>query len=113
MENAMKHFVRTAVALTLLSATLSAGAATISSSLLGEAAQPAAAVRSLVIDGDTRSVRVKHGEVVKFMSNGQEFTWAFDGLPQVLDLNQIAPAGVLSRTVRVYVDPSETDSFAG
>lgn len=109
----MKLFARTSVALALLAATLSAGAATMSSSLLGEPGRPSAADRTVDIYGDTHSVRVKHGEVVKFVSNGQEFTWAFDGLPQTLHLNEIAPAGVLSRTVRVYVDPSEADSFAG
>lgn len=109
----MKLYARTVVALTLLAATISAGAATISSSLLGESAQPSVANRTVDIDGDTRSVRVTHGDVVKFLANGRQFTWAFDGLPQTLDLNEIAPADALSRTVRVYVDPSETDSFAG
>lgn len=104
----MKSLIPTLVALTLSAASLSAGAA-VPTQLLGEPAQAAAAKRTIVIDANTRWVNVQHGEVVKFVSNGEEFAWAFDGIPTSFDLKQIAPSGALARNVRVQItlDPSE------
>ncbi len=43
-----------------------------------------------------------------FVVQGREFAWAFDGMPSgSFDLNQIAPAGTLTRTVRVYIAPTD------
>src|SRR5258708_23948722 len=90
----------------LAAASLSAGAAPMRAALLGEPAQPASAERTIVtalagrtidITGGTKWVNVKHGEVVRFVSNGREFTWYFDGVsqPRPFDMAAIAPAGFL------------------
>ncbi len=115
-----KLLVPTIAVLTLSAAALSAGAATMSTDLLGEPAQaPAAvapaAVRTLVINGNTKYVNVKHGEVIRFVANGREFVWNFDGLaqPQPFDLSQIAPAGALDHSVTVYVELGDEDVSGG
>jgi len=58
---------------------------------------------------------VKHGEVIRFVANGQEFVWNFDGLaqPQPFDLSQIAPAGAIDHGVTVYVDLGDEDVSVG
>jgi hypothetical protein len=100
-------------AVTLSAASLSAAAA-MRADLLGEPAQPASAVRTIVtavaertidITGGTKWVNVNHGEVVRFVSNGREFTWYFDGVsqPQPFDMTEIAPAGFVDQGVKVYV----------
>src|SRR5258706_13564098 len=69
---------------------------------MGKAATPAAAERTIVIGANTRFVNVNHGEIVKFVANGQEFTWDFDGLPQAFDLKQVAPQGAIDHNAPVY-----------
>jgi hypothetical protein len=110
-----KLLVSTIAVLTLSVAALSAGAATMRTDLLGEPAQASAAVRTLVIDGNTKYVNVKHGEVIRFVANGREFVWNFDGLaqPQPFDLSQIAPAGAVDHSVTVYVDLGDEDVSVG
>jgi len=58
----------------------------------GEAASPAAE-RIIVIGPNTPWVYVNHGEIVKIVAKGQEFTRNFNGVPQSLNLKQIAPQG--------------------
>ena len=117
-----KLLVPTIAVLTLSAAALSAGAATMRTDLLGEPVQPASAVRTIVtaaagrtidITGGTKWVNVKHGEVIRFVSNGREFTWYFDGVaqPRPFDLAEIAPAGFVNHSVTVYVAPGDRDSF--
>jgi hypothetical protein len=100
-------------AITLSAASLSAAAAT-RTDLLGEpavapstqrAVMSAAYERTIDITGGTKWVNVTHGEVVRFVANGREFTWAFDGVsqPQPFDLSEIAPAGFVDHAVKVYV----------
>src|SRR5258706_8764256 len=100
----MKLAISSLFAVTLSAASLSAGAATMRADLLGEPAQPASAERTIVtavagrtidISGGTKWVNVKHGEVIRFVSNGREFTWYFDGVsqPRPFDMAGIAPAG--------------------
>jgi hypothetical protein len=52
---------------------------------------------------------VERGEVVKFVANGQEFAWAFNGMSSSFDLNRIAPSGTLDRNLKVYVWPNAED----
>src|SRR5258706_585978 len=111
LENVMKKLVAV-VALALSAASLSAFAVT-STDRYGEAATPAAAQRTIVIGANTRSVNVNHGEVVKFVANGQEFTWDFDGVPQAFDLKQVAPQGALDHDVRVYIATTTMDGGFG
>ena len=112
----MKLLVPALAVLTLSAVSLSAGAIT-RADVYGERAQaPAAqsifsavAGRTITVTGETKWVNVEHGEVIRFVSNGQEFTWYFDGLaqPQPFDLAQIAPAGFTAQRVAVYVSPGE------
>ncbi len=108
----MKLFVPTLAALTLSAASLSAVAMT-DADRYGEAASPAAAEHTIVIRPNTRWVNVNHGEIVKFVANGQEFAWDFDGLPQSFDLKQVAPQGAIDHNVRVYIATTLTDGGLG
>jgi heavy-metal resistance protein CzcE len=101
------------IAVALSAASLSAAAAA-RTDLLGEPAQApsaqsavvtAAYGRTIEITGGTKWVNVTHGEVVRFVSNGREFTWYFDGVsqPQPFDMTEIAPAGFVDHGVKVYV----------
>src|SRR5882672_315183 len=109
-----KLLVSAIAVLTLSAAALSAGAATMRTDLLGEPAQASAAVRTLVINGNTKYVNVKHGELIRFVENGREFAWNFDGVaqPQPFDLAQVAPAGILDHSVKVYVQLGDQDVSA-
>ena len=109
----MKLVIPSLFAVTLSAISLSAAAA-MRADLLGEPAQPASAERAIVtalagrtidITGGTKWVNVNHGEVIRFVSNGREFTWYFDGVsqPQPFDMTEIAPAGFVERGVKVYV----------
>jgi hypothetical protein len=121
MEIHMKTLIPSMAALTLAAASLSAGAAMKPAQLLGEPAQApsleraivsAVADRTITIDDKTRWVNVTHYEVVRFVSNGREFTWYFDGVaqPGAIDLRQLAPAGFVDHNVTVYVALSARDN---
>lgn len=116
-------FPRLAV-LTLSLASLYAQATPKPWDFLGEPAQApsperalvtAAANRTFVITGDTKQVNVTHYEAVRFVSNGREFTWRFDGVaqPGAFDLMRIAPAGFLDHSVTVYLSPTAIDFPGG
>jgi hypothetical protein len=118
----MKLLFPRLVLLTLSAASLWAEAAIKPSDLFGEAAQApspslehaivtADANRTIIVTGETKWVNVQHFEVIRFVSNGREFTWYFDGLaqPTAFDLMQIAPAGFVDHGVTVYVAPAERD----
>ena len=116
----MKLLIPTFAALTLAVASLPAGAAMKPTDLLGEPAQApsveravitAVADRTITVTDKTKWVNVNHFEVIRFVSNGREFTWYFDGLaqPRPFDLMEIAPAGFVDRSVKVYVAPAERD----
>ena len=68
----MKLLAPAVVSITLSVATLSALAMT-DADFYGEATQPAAASRTIVIGPNSRWVNVDQGEIVKFVVNGQEF----------------------------------------
>jgi membrane protease subunit (stomatin/prohibitin family) len=107
----MKTFKAVAV-LALSAASLSAFALT-NADRYGEVASPAVADRTIVVDANTRSVNVNHGEIVKFVANGQEFTWEFDGVPQTFDLKQVAPQGAIDHHVSVYMATTLMDGGFG
>lgn len=110
----MKPFVPTVIALTLSVASLAAGAVLPRPDLFGEPVSTTDAQRVIVVNDDTKWVNVNHREVVKFVVQGREFAWAFDGMPSgSFDLNQIAPAGTLARTVRVYIAPTDGELNGG
>jgi len=107
----MKKLVAVA-ALALSAASLSAFALT-NADRYGEAASPAVAERTIVIGPNTRWVNVNHGEIVKFVANGKEFAWDFDGLPQAFDLKEVAPQGAIDHSVRVYIATTSEDGGLG
>ena len=76
----MRLFVPVAAALTLSAASLAATASVTQADMFGNPAQASAAQRTVIIDAKTRWVTVERGDVVKFVANGQEFAWAFNGM---------------------------------
>jgi Heavy-metal resistance protein CzcE len=103
----MKRLVPILAALSLASA--GAIAKMTDADAVGTAAQASSAQRTVVIDPRTPWVTVERGEVVRFVSNGQEFAWAFNGVSSSFDLKRVAPAGTLDRDLTVYVWPNAQD----
>lgn len=66
------------------------------------------AMRTIVVDGNTKWVNVTNGETVQFSVDGQSFTWHFDTFPDEtsFDMAKIAPAGIKAGSIRVYVAPN-------
>lgn len=90
------------MALSALSLTFCASA---SDNMLGQSEPGGYATRTVVIDEGTTTVNVDRGDVVKFVSGGKSFSWSF-GTPSTISevtLNQVAPAGMLDHTVKVYI----------
>jgi len=108
----MKTLVKAVAVLALSAASLSAFALS-NADRYGEAATPADAERTIVIGPNTRWVNVNHGEIVKFVANGKEFAWDFDGVPQAFDLKQVAPQGAIDHNVRVYIATTLEDGGLG
>jgi hypothetical protein len=102
MEISMKNIRLPALA---AAAMLCASVHAYPTAVLGDAAPDSAAVRTVTITPDTRSVDVEFGETVVFSTNNARFAWRFYTPARSFDLNQIAPAGALAQTVRVYVGP--------
>jgi len=107
----MKLLIPAVASIALSVASLSAFAMT-TADYYGEAASPAAAERTIVVGPTTKNVNVGHGEIVKFVANGQEFAWDFDGTLPTLNLRQIAPQGAIGQDVTVYIAPA-TDAASG
>ena len=81
-------------------------------SIYGTPAEVDSADRTVRVSGSARSINVAYGETVKFIvndENGSErsFAWRFDVLPSLshVDLDDVAPAGLPARNVRVFVAP--------
>ncbi len=98
----MKHIRLPALAAASL---LCAGAQAYPTAVLGDAVPDSPTARTIVITPDTRSVDVQFGETVVFSINDTRFAWQFYTPARSFDLNQIAPAAALAKTVRVYVGP--------
>jgi len=109
MEIHMNRLIPTIASLALSAASLTTAAKVTEADMLGSAAQPSAAQRTIVIDDKTKWITVEHDEVVRFLSNGQEFAWTFKGMSSSFDLNKVAPAGALERALKVYVWPNARD----
>jgi len=107
--NAMRLFVLVVAALTLYATSFAVTATVTEADMFGSPAQAAVAQRTISINPKTRWVTVERGDVVKFVANGQEFAWAFNGLASSFDLNRVAPSGVLDRNLKVYVWPNAED----
>lgn len=49
-------------------------------------------------------INVQYGETITFRSEGQQFTWTFDGLDRrAVDLAKIAPAGFAAKAFTIYI----------
>jgi hypothetical protein len=109
MESSMKKLMLTAAVAAMIGGAGAALADTgISTNLLGEPARDGAtADRTMSLDSSIRYITVTQGETVKFVVNGKEFSWVFDGVPSSFNLDQVAPAGTFDHTVRVTVEPFE------
>lgn len=72
--------------------------------LRGSAVPSAEATRTITITPDTRFVNAMQGETIRFLVGGAEFTWRFDGpVLRPMDLQEIAPTGLISRPLTVYL----------
>jgi hypothetical protein len=98
----MKLLIPAVASIALSVASLSAFAMT-NADYYGEATNPAAAERTIVVGPSTKYVNVNKGEIVKIAANGQEFTWDFNGVQTSFGLKQIAPQGAIDQNVSVYV----------
>jgi Heavy-metal resistance protein CzcE len=99
----MKNLLRITCALGLVIACAGAYAIDLDMKLLGDPVPVKAAGRTIVIMPDTRWANVEEGETVKFVVNGHEFAYYFNGQVGDFDLEKIAPPGVLDHPVRVYM----------
>jgi hypothetical protein len=106
MKTKLNTTLKSAAAIILTCASLSAMASTGAHTFLAGDREPdVAAQRTVTIAPDTKYVNVKAGETVKFVAaNGQSTTWSFDN-PNIFEvkLRKIMPAGSLDHKVMVYV----------
>ena len=101
----MKLKINTFSAVTLLlsAVALPAIAATNHTDLLGDAAPPAAATKTIMINANTKYVNVTGGDTVLFKVGDKTFAWQFNGRVSKINLSDIAPAGLLDHDVAAYV----------
>jgi hypothetical protein len=101
----MKSKLNLASALIVLLGSTAIYAFAADNELLGEAAPPTAATRTVVIDHDTQYVNVTGGDIVKFVVHNKEYVWNFDGADtnNFVDLNKIFPNDGLHHEVKVYI----------
>jgi hypothetical protein len=79
--------------------------------LLGSPVTTSSADRIVEIGPDTHDINVAHFDTIKFVAGAQSFSWNFDGANTIseIDLNKIAPPGMLDHTVRVFIETSAKD----
>lgn len=70
---------------------------------LGSPVPATQAERSIVIGPDTRWANVKADETIRFVIGKRDFGWRFDGHATSIDLTRVAPTGLLSRPLTVYI----------
>jgi len=79
-------------------------AVTTSIFLDGSAVSLVHAERSLVVQPDNCWANVTHGEAIRFVVDGREFGWNFDGPSFSFDLRRVAPQGLLAKPLAVYIE---------
>jgi hypothetical protein len=109
----MKSLSTTVVILGLAGASAVALAG-VPASLTGDVVPTDEASTTIAIGPATRYVNVMHGDAVKFVVNGRTFAFRFDGAPsaQAIDLQTVAPAGLLDHRVIAYVG-TNVDEYGG
>ena len=72
----------------------------------GEVVPPRYASRTVQIGSTTRYVQVEQFETVRFVGNGREFGFRFDGPQSVrsFNLQRVAPQGMLERPVFAQIE---------
>jgi len=88
---------------------LFAGGVVAKPSLAPTITTPEAADKMVVIKETTKHVNVFENDTVLFKVGDKQFAVKFDGNSYVYDLGLLAPAGVLTHKVRVYVAPNPTE----
>jgi hypothetical protein len=105
--------LRTSAALAAIMLACAAGGAIAKPSLAPSVATPEAADKTVVIKPTTRSVNVFQNDTVLFKVGAKQFAIRFDGNKVNYDLSTLAPPGVLTRKVKVYVAPNPMDHEQG
>jgi len=80
--------------------------------LLGDPVPPSAyAPRVVVITPDTSKINITHFDTIKFISGNESFIWCFNGVSTLseIDLNRVAPPGMLDHIVQVFIAKSPKD----
>jgi len=98
----------TLTAAAAFAAAMPASAEQIQPASVGSAAAAASAGSIVTITPHTKYVNVADGSTVRFVVDGQSFTWNFhtsEATVKPFDLALLAPAGVLKQKVVVYVSP--------
>ena len=72
---------------------------------VADAAAASPATRTITITPATRWVNVTSGETVRFVAGTRSFAWNFQIGPTVsmFELNQVAPPGMFTQRIAVYV----------
>jgi hypothetical protein len=113
MNTFVRHFAAFALTLALAAGLVCAARAEVPLALCGEAAPLAKATRTIVILPSTKYVNVNQFEIVKFVTDGNEFAFYFNGPNAIgFDLRRVAPAGALDHRVMAYVARNIDDEGA-
>jgi len=112
-RSSFRSFAAVSVSGLCLAASIGAHAApTTPASLLGDRVSSDEALRTVQITPSTRFVNVDKGDIVKFVSGGQEFAFDFDSAYTApFNLQRIAPSGALDHPVMVYLNEGGTDLY--
>ncbi|HEY8024475.1 MAG TPA: CzcE family metal-binding protein [Burkholderiaceae bacterium] len=105
--------LKNAATIAVISLGLVAGAALAKPSLAPSVSTPEAADKMVVIKDTTKSVNVFENDTVLFKVGDKQFAIKFDGNNVYYDLSTLAPPGVLTRKVKVYVAPNPKDHEQG
>jgi len=92
---------------------LVAGTVNAKPSLAPSVSTPEAADKTIVIKDTTKSVNVFVNETVLFKVGANQFAIKFDGVKSTYNLAKLAPDGMVTQGVKVYVAPSPTDPEQG
>jgi hypothetical protein len=67
--------------------------------------------RTIVLTSGTTAVNVRHGEIIHFVVGDKSFSWGFTepATISVVDLNAVAPAGMLDHQVKAYIKRMPTE----
>jgi hypothetical protein len=105
--------LKTAATLAVVSLGLVAGSVLAKPSLAPSVSTPEAADKMVVIKDTTKHVNVFENDTVLFKVGDKQFAIKFDGNNVYYDLSTLAPPGVLTRKIKVYVAPNPTDHEQG